>query len=101
VAAADLSSVAAVVAVDDGGLLLPAAEPLLPEPPIMFFADDTTTAMTMCSRVVYISTDDGTTREVDAEFLHEHALTGGGGSRGGSMDRSGGHDDDLRYNDKL
>jgi len=48
----------------------------------------------LCSRVVYISTDDGTKREVDAEFLHEHALTGGGGGRGGSIDRSGGHDDD-------
>jgi len=96
-----LSSATAEVAVDDGGLLLPAAEPLLPEPPIMFFANDTTTTITMCSRVVYISIDDGTTREVDAEFLHEYALTRGGGSSGGSIDRSGGHDDDLQYNDKL
>jgi len=65
VAAADLSSAAAAVAVDDGGLLLPAAEPLLPEPPIMFFADltTTTTMAKLCSRVVYISTDDGTVRE--------------------------------------
>lgn len=103
-AAADLSSATAEVAVDDGGLLLPAAEPLLPEPPIIFFANDTITAtITMCSRVVYISTDDGrgTTREVDAEFLHEYSLTRGGGSSDGSIDHSGGHDDDLQYNDKL
>jgi len=84
-----LSSAATAVAVDDGGLLLPAAEPLLPDPPIMFFVGDTTKT-TMCCRV-YISTDDGRTREVDAEFLDEHARASGGGTTDRSVEHAGDH----------